>query len=623
MKYSLISIAFLGLLAVSCRSGMETAAEEKPEAPEELPFQRVDLSDLSAFRPVAANWFVAGRVVADHTKNKDLQTLEGTGVLVNQNSEDARDNLLTTWEHGDLELDIEVLMPKGSNSGIYFQGRYEIQLFDSWQKTEPRFSDCGGIYQRWDESRPEGQKGYEGHSPRMNAAKAPGLWQHFYISFRAPRFDVDGNKIENARFEKVIHNGVVIHENVEVTGPTRSSMAENEVPLAPLMFQGDHGPVAFRNIQYKRYGFETLGLENIRYQYFELDGSLQGLPGFDTLEVTTTGSTDSLMLGRVNEEAKNMAYIFEGQLKAPRSGEYLFHLYSDDGSRLFIDGEIVIDHDGIHGFERKSGLVQLTEGTHPLRLDYFNNGGRQGLMVEYEGPEIPRQHLYSRAPEQRVRERPTMLVEPEGAPEMVRSFLLHNNQKLTHVISVGDPKGVHYAVDLRRGALLKFWRGGFADVTDMWFQRGQPQLLHPPGMAVEAVAGMIAAVLESPEAVYPERDTAAIQFKGYDINERDEPVFRYEVGESTILDHYTPSADGQELVRTVRADKATEGLYCRVAAADYIEDVGNGYYSIGGAYLLSLKTEGQKPVIRQNDGQTEMLFPLTSSANEIKYSILW
>ena len=54
--------------------------------------------------------------------------------------------------------------------------------------------------------------------------------------------------MENARFVKVVHNGVVIHENIEVTGPTRSASFEDEQPWGPIMFQGDHGPIAYQNL---------------------------------------------------------------------------------------------------------------------------------------------------------------------------------------------------------------------------------------------------------------------------------------------------------------------------------------------------------------------------------------
>ena len=68
------------------------------------------------------------------------------------------------------------------------------------------------------------------------------------LDFEHPRFNAAGAKKENARFERVTYNGVVVHENIEIDGPTRSSMNISEAAENPLMLQGDHGPVAFRNI---------------------------------------------------------------------------------------------------------------------------------------------------------------------------------------------------------------------------------------------------------------------------------------------------------------------------------------------------------------------------------------
>ena len=72
--------------------------------------------------------------------------------------------------------------------------------------------------------------------------------QNLDVVFQAPRFDSQGGKIANARFEKVIHNGILVHENVEVAGPTSASVYEDEKPTGLFVLQGDHGPVAYRNI---------------------------------------------------------------------------------------------------------------------------------------------------------------------------------------------------------------------------------------------------------------------------------------------------------------------------------------------------------------------------------------
>ncbi len=223
----------------------------------EAAFTQVPLNDMSAFKPAAKNWNVAGDVLYDRTGNaKGNKISSGKGILVNQPTDKEKDNLFTGFEHGDVELDLEFMMAKGSNSGIYLQGRYELQLLDSWGVQHPRAGDCGGIYERWDDSKPEGQKGYEGYAPRINVSRAPGLWQHFNIIFQAPRFDAGGKKIQNARFVRVLHNGVLIHENVELTGPTRGPAFPDEKATGPIVIQGDHGPVAFRNIRYRQANLE-------------------------------------------------------------------------------------------------------------------------------------------------------------------------------------------------------------------------------------------------------------------------------------------------------------------------------------------------------------------------------
>jgi len=156
-------------------------------------------------------------------------------------------NLVTDQKFGDIELYLEFLIAKGSNSGVYLQGLYEVQVFDSWDSTEPvTTSDCGAIYHRWIDNR-----GVGGSAPSRNASRRPGEWQSFYIWFRAPRFDSSGKKIENARFIRVLHNGLSIQNNVEVDGPTRAAMDIAEAATNPIMLQGDHGPVAYRNIYWR------------------------------------------------------------------------------------------------------------------------------------------------------------------------------------------------------------------------------------------------------------------------------------------------------------------------------------------------------------------------------------
>ena len=206
----------------------------------ERPFNE---ADLTGWRQPTGDWMAVDSAEMDADNRRKLRLTAGAGVLVNGKAGKTFD-LLSVMEHRDVDITVEFLLPEGSNSGVYLQGRYEVQIFDSWGNYDLTFADCGGIY----EGGSAGGKVFGGQRPRVNASLPPGRWQRFDIVFRAPRFDEAGRKTENARFVQVTHNGVVIHEDVEVTSPTRAAAFEDERSWGPLMLQGDHGPVAYRNL---------------------------------------------------------------------------------------------------------------------------------------------------------------------------------------------------------------------------------------------------------------------------------------------------------------------------------------------------------------------------------------
>lgn len=223
-------------LALTAAAAAAVAAE---------PVELFNGQHLTGWHLPTGTWKAHQSVVLDPANPKAFFAKPGTGILINSTGGKTV-NLMSQQEFGDCELHVEFNVAKGSNSGIYLMGRYEVQVFDSFGKESVGVHDCGAIYERWDE---KAKKGYEGTAPKVNASKAPGEWQTFDITFRAPRFDASGKKTENARFLKVVHNGQVIHENVELTGPTRGPKFPQEGPTGPILLQGDHGPVAYRNLK--------------------------------------------------------------------------------------------------------------------------------------------------------------------------------------------------------------------------------------------------------------------------------------------------------------------------------------------------------------------------------------
>jgi hypothetical protein len=119
-------------------------------------------------------------------------------------------------------------------------------------------------------------------------------------------------------------------------------------------------------------------LPGIAFAYYE--GSWDSLPDFSTLVPIKDGTLPKICFDprRRNE---NFAFEYSGYLLIPAEDVYSFYTDSDDGSRLYIDGKLVVDNDGLHGMLEKEGTVTLAEGYHSFRVGYFNKSGSFDLNV--------------------------------------------------------------------------------------------------------------------------------------------------------------------------------------------------------------------------------------------------
>jgi len=153
-------------------------------------------------------------------------------------------SIRTRQGFGDVQLHIEWRTPAEvsgegqgrGNSGIFLMERYELQVLDSYDNRTYSNGQAGSIYKQ--------------HIPQVNASRAPGEWQSYDVVFTAPRFGTDGALVSPA-YMTVFHNGVLIHNHVELRGPTRyigEPEYEAHADRVPLELQ-DHGnPVSYRNI---------------------------------------------------------------------------------------------------------------------------------------------------------------------------------------------------------------------------------------------------------------------------------------------------------------------------------------------------------------------------------------
>ncbi len=622
---------WLPYLLISCAEvPSETEALPEEKKLESLPFTRVNLDDMTDFRPVAKNWQIMGDAYVDLNKKRTFVASPGTGILLNLPEKGMKENLFTVFEHADIELELDVMMPIHSNSGLYFQGRYEVQLLDSWGEKQPKHGDIGGIYQRWDPTKEKGNRGYEGHPPKINAAKAPGLWQHFKIKFHAPKFDASGKKVKNAWFEEVWLNGALIHKNQEVTGPTRSAAFEDEQAMGPLMIQGDHGPVAFKNMKYKLFGDKKVSIRDMTMKTYE--SASQTIPGFDTLTVESEISVDSISSTMATGQNPQKVLVYDGKMVIPDAGDYLFEFaVHRGGGMLLINNDTIVDLNGDFTMaEPGFGLVSLPQGAVPFTLIYNKHRPYQrGFTLSVEGPGIAKQALH--APQSIIsgqgNEPEAIVIKASDETVLQRSFLIHRGNKRTHCISVATPEGINYAVDLAFGSLIQTWSGGFLDATKMWHARGGQQLGTPVGQPVLSVHGCPDfTLLENDMTSWPDSIPANVTYKqlGYQLDRQGAPTFSMSLDGSVISNKFIPSDSLRQLERIIITD-ADKEIWHKLGEGVIIDALPGNIYAIDDKnYFVDFSTnENLTPTIRQVSGKEELLVKIPKGSQIINYTITW
>jgi hypothetical protein len=227
-------------------------------------FNGKDLTSWTFRNPRAKKvWVVCGDVRVDPRDAGRLVPIgsggsAGSALLCGDDGRGS--DLMTADLFADYQLHIEFTVPKGSNSGVYNRGLFEIQVFDSFGKPKLGWHDCGALYER--------------AYPRENLAKPPGEWQSYDITLKGKKlslvwngtkvfdaYDVRYGETDREAFERLNHENAGKPEPLRVKlreengryigyfgeGGTRASLDGPDRP-GPILLQGDHGPVAYRNV---------------------------------------------------------------------------------------------------------------------------------------------------------------------------------------------------------------------------------------------------------------------------------------------------------------------------------------------------------------------------------------
>ena len=276
-------------------------------------------------------------------------------------------------------------------------------------------------------------------------------------------------------------------------------------------------------------------IANLLSQVYE--GQWLDLPDFSSLKA---GNIEEEHDGKISLKKAgfddHFGMVWQGDLSTPESGEFTFRLDADDGARVLIDGKEIVRIAGngaMDGSRMKDGKVTLSTGVHKLRIEYYENFGREGIVLAWKGPGVPAWKNLSETPLE-VERVPIPVAPQNGRAVVYRNFIAGTTPR---AIGVGFPGGVNLAYSADHLAPELVWTGAFMDGSRHWIDRGQGNQ-PPAGKQVVKLSG---------SAALPEE----ARFRGYKLDPTGNPTFSVQLGKQYLLDTWKPagSADTPAFLR--------------------------------------------------------------------------
>jgi azurin len=321
-------------------------------------------------------------------------------------------------------------------------------------------------------------------------------------------------------------------------------------------------------------------------------GDWQKLPDFSALKPHREGEVPDRRVQLDFDDYKNQfGVVFIGTLDVPKLATYTFHLASDDGARLYVDGKEVIENDGIRtAGSIRTGRIKLEPGERKVRLEYFQAAGEADLFLAWEGPGLSATPLSRWVPgkfknKDKKDGPPPMPITVGNEPVIYRNFI---SAAGTRGIGVGYPGGFNVAWSAAHMNLALVWRGAFIDAGRHWTSRGGGAQA-PLGFDVFRPGSDLApplAVLPSPTEPWPpgkpEEQSPGFAWRGYTLDARRFPTFHWEWNGVKVTERYETRGDALagdgKLVRTLHlSGPIPSNTYFRAATADRVQPADGGY----------------------------------------------
>ncbi|MAG55983.1 MAG: hypothetical protein CMJ83_06810 [Planctomycetes bacterium] len=228
-------------------------------------------------------------------------------------------------------------------------------------------------------------------------------WELEYAHWAKDQISAEEREFNSREQDPFLPKGTVAPPDVvlpdlatKTTVPALAKFLQNPLHARPsgrmpsLMLDGREAHALAVYLLEGQGGQEPERMSGLKYEYYEVRVKTPELR-VEGLEPVRTGSTQKI--GLLKHRGDNFGFRFTGFIEIPEEDEWTFYTTSDDGSRLLIDGKLVVNNDNVHGMREKSGTIDLTEGRHAIEVTMFEVGGGEGLKVQWQGPEVKKSEI--------------------------------------------------------------------------------------------------------------------------------------------------------------------------------------------------------------------------------------
>ena len=589
MKRLLLFIIIVWMLA-ACKDKTETV---KVKSSGDLPIQMVRW-DFTHEADLPDGWQITNQKLPDWAQF--LVPAKSEDSILFYSDKSVKNKLLSDWQYQDLDITFTFALNQGASFAFQFYDEYQLILSNNPE------ADISGTLARQDSII---------HEPYNQSNRKAVVWQTVAIDAKA--------NLENQllKINEIYLNQNLIHQDVILP---LNQQKQWKVGLIPKQGQFFVEEVRYLTPELKaqQRTNEPVFVADLKYEYYEnQEDDWTQLPDFSQLDPTSNGYADFFNINAIKQRNQQYAIVYNGNLKVAEDGEVQIWLASDDGSKLWINNELLISHDGTHGPSEKSASLTLEKGNYPLTLHYFQGVGGAALQLFYQLNDQERKPLNSiTRTRSQFHPNPAYTLVPGSEVYLQRGFVGYpqfldeaTKHKFTHTISVGTPEGVHYNYDLASGSLLQVWRGDFINVQTMWQNRGPEQTAVPLAETIQPGAAFNWQFLGGKRKEWPDSllDAKNFHFKHYELDEKGRPQFHYHWKNAEIVDKIEPTDDG--LQRKIVINRPPSGLWLSLAKGRDISENEQGTYLVKepGYILKILEINGLDLLLREGNGQKELV----------------